>query len=52
MVGCTDIPFSCHVERKIIRGIEFGNSRVIYAKIKAEIDTLGNPKTTKQIREI
>ena len=34
-----------------IQGIESGKSRVIYAKIKAEIDTLGTPKTTKQVRE-
>ena len=34
-----------------IQGIESGKSRVIYAKIKAEIDTLGTPKTTKQIRK-
>ena len=34
-----------------IQGIESGKSRVIYAKIIAEIDTLGTPKTTKQIRE-
>ena len=34
-----------------IRGIESGKLRVIYAKIKVEIDTLGTPKTTKQIRE-
>ena len=34
-----------------IQGIESGKSRVIYAKIKAEIDTLGTPKAAKQIRE-
>ena len=34
-----------------IQGIESGKLRVIYAKIKVEIDTLGTPKTTKQIRE-
>ena len=37
--------------KEIIQGIESGKSRVIYAKIKAEIDTLGTPKTTKQIRQ-
>ena len=34
-----------------IQGIESGKQRVIYTKIKTEIDTLGTPKTTKQIRE-
>ena len=34
-----------------IQGIESGKPRVIYAKIIAKADTLGNPKTTKQIRE-
>ena len=34
-----------------IQGIESGKSRVIYAKIKAEADTLGTPKTIKQIGE-
>ena len=34
-----------------IQGIESAKSRVIYGKIKAGIDTLGTPKTTKQIRE-
>ena len=34
-----------------IKGIESGKSRIIYAKIKAEIDALGSPKTTRQIQE-
>ena len=34
-----------------IQGIESGKSRVIYAKIKAETDTLETLKNTKQIRE-
>ena len=34
-----------------IQGIESGKSRVIYAKIKAETDTLEILKNTKQIRE-
>ena len=34
-----------------IQGLESGKSRVIYAKIKAEIDTLRTPKTNKQIRQ-
>ena len=34
-----------------IQGIESAKSRVIYAKIKVEINTLGTLKTTKQIRE-
>ena len=34
-----------------IQGIESGKSREIYAKIKAETDTLGTRKTIKQIRE-
>ena len=31
--------------------IESDKSRIIYTKIKAEIDTLGIPKTAKQIME-
>ena len=34
-----------------IQGIQSGKSRVIYAIIKAKIDTLGASKTAKQIRE-
>ena len=38
------------MRKENIQGIESNKSRVIHAKIKAEIDTLGNPKTIKQIR--
>ena len=34
-----------------IQVIKSGKPRVIYSKIKVEIDTLGTPKATKQIRE-
>ena len=34
-----------------IQGIESGRLRVNYAKVITKTDTLGTPKTTKQIRE-
>ena len=50
MGECTDTPTSCHVEKNIFKG-KNSKSKVIYGKIKAEVDTLGTPKTAKQVRE-
>ena len=43
--------FSASQKNMSIKGTESGKSRIIYAKIKAEIDALGSPKTTRQIQE-
>ena len=47
MGECTDTPTSC---KYIFKG-KNSKSKVIYGKIKAEVDTLGTPKTAKQVRE-